>query len=221
MLTSDRNAPSLRIRTPESTARALREEISQHNLRVVLLAAGTVVMTAALWLLLYFVCTWIVVVALPILDKPQEQMPRGFPILFLVAALCAVVYAWVDRWLTPNERARDKKSAGEIFSELVLAIPRMTLSIGGTLAAWQKLEPSDYLQAAMLLHRIAEEKRVAMSSVRLDILDPTAALRILFALQITQVIDIQRDGQELWLKLNALRPAALRLSPQSLAGAGN
>jgi len=58
-----------------------------------------------------------------------------------------------------------------------------------------------------------------MSGVRLEIPDPAAATRILFALQIAQIIDSQREGQEFWLKLNPLRPAALRLTRASYADA--
>ena len=34
------------------------------------------------------------------------------------------------------------------------------------------------------------------------------AMRILFGLQITQVVDVHRDQNDFWLKLNPLRPAA-------------
>jgi hypothetical protein len=213
------HAPSLRVRTPESTADALRAHLARHNLRVLGMAAVTLFAVVAAWLLLYFVCTWLIVIGLAALDFHYTRIPRGFPILFAVAGLCAVIYAWIDRWLTPNERARDEKRPTEVVSEFILAIPRMTLAIGGTLAAWQKWEADDYLQAATLLHRVAEEKRVPMSSVRLDIPDATAAVRILFGLQLTQVIDVQREGQEFWLKLNALRPASLRLARESYADA--
>jgi hypothetical protein len=58
-----------------------------------------------------------------------------------------------------------------------------------------------------------------MSSVRLNIPDASAAMRILFGLQLTQVIEVQREGQEFLLKLNALRPDALRLTGESYADA--
>jgi hypothetical protein len=93
----------------------------------------------------------------------------------------------------------------------------MTLSVGGTLGAWQRLDDEELLQAALLLHRLAEEKRVPMSGVRLEIPDPETAMRILFALQLTEIIDVRRDENEFWLKLNSLRPAALRLGREDLA----
>ncbi len=214
-----RNAPSLRLRTPEATAKVLRAHFARHNVRVVLLAAGTLVAAVAAWLLLYFVCTWLLVIGLAIFDVHLIRIPPGFQIVFAVAAICAMIYAWIDRRLTPNEQPSDKKRPMEIFSEFVLAVPRMTLSSGGTLAAWQRLDDGDLLQAATLLHRLSEEKRVPMSSVPLDIPDPDAVMRILFGLQLTQVIDVFRVEREFWLRLSALRPAALRLAPQSYADA--
>ncbi len=209
----------MRLRTPESTAKVLRAHFARHNVRVVLLAGGTLVASIAAWLLLYFVGTWLLVIGFAVFDVHLTRIPHGFRIVFIVAAICAIVYAWVDRGLTPNERPGDKKRPMEIFSEFVLAIPRMTLSAGGTLAAWQRLDAGDLRQAATLLHRLSEEKRLPISSVPLDIPDPDAMMRILFGLQLTQVIDVFRDGQEFWLRLNALRPAALRMAPQSYADA--
>lgn len=213
------NPPGVRLRTPESTARVLRTHFARHNLRVLLVAGGTLLAVVAAWFLLYFVCTWLIVFGLAVFDLPYVRIPSGFGIVFCVAAGCAVIYAWIDRRLTPNERARDEKRPSEIVEEFVLAIPRMTLAIGGTLAAWQRWEPGDFVQAATLLHRLAGSKRVPMSSVRLDIPDASAALRILFGLQLTQVIEVQREGQEFLLKLNALRPEALRLTGESYADA--
>jgi len=204
--------PSLRLLRPEDTARRLRAHFARHNRRVLLFAAITLFGAAALWIVLYGVCCWLIVLGAAAIDLPLTRVPRGFSIVFAVAALCAVIYAWVDRQLTPNERPTDEKPAGEILADFLLAIPRMTLAVGGTLAAWQRLSDSDLTQAAALLHRLAEEKRLPMSGVRLEIPDPATAVRILFALQLTQVIDAQREDSEFWLKLNPLRPESLRFS---------
>jgi hypothetical protein len=211
--------PRLRLRSPSGTARTLRAHFHRHNRRVLLLAAGTILAAAALWVIFYGICCWLFVIASAVVDHPRTAIPRGFSILFVVAALCAVFYAWIDRRLTPNEQPRDEKRLGEVFSDFILAVPRMTLAVGGTLAAWQRLSDADLAQAAAFLHRLAEAKRMPMSGLRLEIPEPSAALRILFALQITQIIDLQREGQEFWLKLNPLRPAALRLIREPYADA--
>jgi hypothetical protein len=217
----DRIPPTIRLRTVESTVQTLRAHFARHNQRVVLIAAGTLVASAAAWLLLYIVCTWVFVFVCAVFDGPafDTPFPRELSILFVVAAVCAVGYVWLDRRLTPNEQPADEKRAGGIIVDFILAVPRMTLSVWGTLEAWQRLSDDDFAQAAGLLHRLADERRLPMSSVRLDIPDPDAAMRIIFGLQLTQVVDVQREKQEFWLKLNALRPPELRLARESYADA--
>ena len=211
--------PSLRIARPEDTAHFLGKHFARHNRRVLLIAALTLLAAVALWALLYGVCCWLLVLASATLDVSLTRIPRGFGIVFAVAAFCAIAYAWLDRRLTPNEHPTDEKRPGDVVADFLLAIPRVTLAVGGTLAAWQSLSDIDLAQAATLLHRLAEEKRLPMSRVRLDIPDLIAATRILFALQITQIIDVHRDEDEFWLKLNALRPAALGLGRGGYADA--
>ena len=211
--------PSLRIARPEDTAHFLGKHFARHNRRVLLIAALTLLAAVALWALLYGGCCWLLVLASATLDVSLTRIPSGFGIVFAVAAFCAIAYAWLDRRLTPNEHPTDEKRPGDVVADVLLALPRVPLAVGGTLAAWQSVSDIDLAQAATLLHRLAEEKRLPMSRVRLDIPDPIAATRILFALQITQIIDVHRDEDEFWLKLNALRPAALGLGRGGYADA--
>ena len=204
--------PTIRVRTPAGTAEVLRAHLARHNRRVLLLAAGTLVAALAAWVLLYFVSVWILVLGISVSDLPSERVPHGLWLLYSVAALCAIGFAWIDQRLTPNARPRDDKSLYDIVLEFLLAVPNMTLAVGGTLRAWQSLSDDELLQAGELLHRLGSEKRVPLSGVRLQIPDPESAVRILFALQMTQVIDSHRDGNEFWLRLNALRPASLRMA---------
>jgi hypothetical protein len=180
---------------------------------VLSLAAGTLVASLAAWVLLYFVFIWILVLGLAVFDLPVERIPHGFWIVYVVAAFCAVGIAWIDQWLTPNARPSDNKGASEVALDFLLAVPRMTLAVVGTLRAWLCLSNGELLQAAELLHRLCREKRVPVSGVRLQVHDPESAVRILFALQMTQVIDSYREGNEFWLRLNSLRPASLRMAP--------
>jgi hypothetical protein len=184
---------------------------------VLLLAAGTLVASVAAWVLLYFVFIWILVLGLAVFDVPVARIPHGFWIVYAVAALCAIGIAWLDQWLTPNARPSDHKSLYEVVCDFVLAVPRMTLAVAGTLRAWQSLSNEELRQAAELLHRLGGEKRVPVSGVRLQIHDPESAVRILFALQMTQVIDSYREGNEFWLRLNSLRPASLRMGSEGEA----
>lgn len=210
--------PTLRIRTPAGTAEALRAHLAKHNRWVLVLTAVTSVAALAAWALLYFVSIWMLVLFMATFDIPNAHIPRRFWVLYLVAALCGVAMAWLDSRLSPNARPVDRKHPWEIFMDFLLAVPRMTLAIGGNLAAWQKLSDAELREAAELLHRLGSEKRVPMSGVRLQIPDPEAALRILFALQMTEIIDTHREGNEFWLRLSPSRPAGLRMAPEEPAG---
>lgn len=216
----DKEPPKMRVRTPQGTAKVLRSHLAQHNRRVLALAIATLVAALAAWALLYIVCCWVLVLAIAIFDLPFTRVPRHFLLVYIVAAVCGIAVAWIDQRLTPNARLRDSKTPREIFMEFLLAVPNMTLAVGGTLGAWQSLSNAELLGAAELLHRLGEEKRVPMSGVRLQITDPDAAVRILFALQMTQVIDAYREpNNEFWLRLNALRPRSLRMAGEDSAPA--
>lgn len=216
--TQDKEPPKVRVRTPAGTARVLRSHLAAHNRRVLALAGATLIAALAAWALLYFVCCWVLVLAIAIFDLPMPGIPRHFLLVYVIAALCGIGVAWIDQRFTRNARLVDKKTPWEIAMDFLLAVPRMTLAVAGTLTAWQNLNDAELLEAAELLHRLGQEKRVPMSGVRLEVPDPAAAVRILFALQLTQVIDAYREeNNEFWLRLNALRPPGLRMAREDAA----
>ena len=203
------DAPQLRVVTVEGTARALRREIAGHNRRVALIAVFTLVVAAGLWIVLYAVCAWVLMLALIAIGTERATLPHGFTILYAVTAACAVGYAWIDRHFTPNEIPRDDKSPVEIASDFLLALPRITLAVGGTLRAWLHVSAAECEIAAAFLHRLGEERRLPLHSVPLDIPDEPMRFRILFALQILGAIDLHRDEHAVWIALNPRGPRAL------------
>ena len=202
--------PVVRVRTEAGTVRVLRGIFFRHNLRVAALAVGTLVAALAAWALLYFLSTWAVIFLMTVVAPDRDRIPPGFPMIFAAVALSAIAYAWVDQWLNPNTRPRDELRIEGVIADFILAVPRMTLAIAGTLRAWQHLSDTELRQAAGLLHWLAEEKRVPMSGVRLEIPDPDAVMRVLFALQLMEIVEVFRNENEFWLRLNALRPKSLR-----------
>ena len=202
-------APGLHVFTIESTARALRRELAAHNRRVALISLFTLAVAAGLWTVLYAVCTWVLMLAFIAVGTDRSALPRGFTILYLVTAACSVGYAWIDRRFTPNDLPRDDKTPGEIISDFLLALPRITLAVPGTLSAWLHLSPAECEIAAAFLQRLGRERRVPLHSVPLDIAGEPMRFRILFALQILEAIDLRRDDQTLWITLNPRGPRAL------------
>ena len=199
----------LRVFTIESTARALRREIAAHNRRVALISLFTLAVAAGLWTVLYAVCAWMLMLAIIAMGTDRSTLPHGFTLLYLVTAACAIGYAWIDRRFTPNELPRDDKSPGEIVSDFLLALPRITLAVPGTLSAWLRLSSAECAIAAAFLHRLAHERRVPLHSVPLDIAAEPMRFRILFALQMLEAIDLRRDDHALWITLNPRGPRAL------------
>ena len=204
-------APAPRVFSVESTARALHREVARHNLQVAGLALFTFVVAAGLWFVLYEMCCWAVLFFATAVGTSEAALPHGFALIFAVAAACSVGYAWLDRRLTPNDLPRDDKSPGEITADFLLALPRITLAISGTLSAAVRLTAPEVSEASAFLHRLARERRIPLHSVPLDITDATARFRILFALQLLEVIDLRRDERELWIRLNSSCPRTLGL----------
>ncbi len=204
-------APAPRVFSVESTARALRCEIARHNLQVAGIALFTLVVAVGLWVVLYAVCSWGVLFFQTAVGIAAVALPHGFTLVFLVAAACSVGYAWLDRRLTPNDLPRDDKSPGEITADFLLSLPRITLAIWGTLSAAVSLTAHEREEAAAFLHRLARERRIPLHNVPLDIADAHARFRIVFALQLLEVIDLRRDERELWIRLHSSCPRTLGL----------
>ena len=195
---------------PREIAASLRAHLARHNARVLLLSAATFAAAILLWTVLYVIAQWLTLLALVAARGEDTPLPRGFPTVFGAAVLCLLAYAWIDRRLTPNDMPRDDKSAGEIAEDFLLAIPRTTLAAWSTLTAWQRLTAHEFALAATFLDRLTREHRVPMHSLPLDIPDEAERWRILFALQLTEIVELRRDGRDYWIVPNPLRTFAIQ-----------
>ena len=192
-----------------SLARALRSHLAAHNLRVALLAALTLVAALALWYVLHLAAHWLALLFVTAVQGTDARVPAAVENIFWFAAAALLAVAWIDRQLRPDDRPKDHKSAAEIVWEIALAIPRLTLSVWGTLSAWQHLDARERAEAVALLEHLAQERRIRLSSMALEIPNAPRRFKILFALQLVQIIDIRREDREFWVTLNPLRPASL------------
>jgi hypothetical protein len=203
----------------DEIARTLRRHLAEHNLQVVLLAFLIAVASALLWLILFGFSYWMTLLFFSSVQGTNSAVPaRFFPIFWSVAG-ALLFFAWIHRRLHPDERPRDYKSPAEIALDLILGIPRLTLAIFGTLSAWQRLSPHELQLATSLLEHLGRERRLPLPSLPLDIPDAAARFKILFALQLVQVIDVRRDEGAYWVMLNPLRPRALNLQERRVNAA--
>jgi hypothetical protein len=191
-------------------ARALRSHLAAHNFRVALLAALTLAASAALWLALSRAANWLALLFVTAVRGTEAHVPMTVEKSFWFVAAALLVVAWIDRRWRPDDRPKDHKSIAEIVWEIALAIPRLTLSVWGTLSAWLHLDARERYEAVALIERLAQERRLRLSGLALEIPDATRRFKILFALQMIQVIDVRREDREFWVMPNPLRPLAVQ-----------
>lgn len=198
--------------TAHEIARALRVHFAEHNRRVALIAVGTLAVSLVAWAALYFVAQWLALLFVTVVSEGTAPMPRGVAVVFAAIAASLLAYAWIDRRLRPDERPRDMKSFAEIAADMLLALPRATLGAWSTLTARQHLSDGEIALAADFLARLAAVGRLSLSAAGYDLPDPAARERVLFALQITGVIDVLHGKDGASVLLSAQHPSALGLS---------
>ena len=213
------DAPPEAVKSTSTLVRALRAHLAAHNFRVALLSFLTLLGAGALWYGLYLAANWLALLFSTAVEGTEARVPGGVENLFWFAAAALLAVAWIDRRLRPDDRARDHKSIREQVWECVLALPRLTLSVGGTLSAWQHLDRRELTEAVFLIERLSVERRIRLNSLALEIPNAPRRFKILFALQLVQVIDIRREDREFWVLLNPLRPAWIGKSALNAARA--
>ncbi len=171
----------------------LRAHLRRHNRRVLGLTLTTFVFAAALWAGLYFVTWWLFLLA-GTAANPWTFQPMARPVVrgFIATAVLLCAFAWIGRFIRPNEAARDHKSAAEHFLDLLLAVPRVTLAAFGVTGAAARLSDLELEQAWNLLRRMNDaDKPVPVRTLPVEIPDAGARDRILLALQLSGLIEIR------------------------------
>lgn len=200
-------------------ARVLRAHLAAHNFRVAVLSTLTLLAAAALWYLLHAAARWLALLFVTATRGIGAQMPMAVDFVFWSVAAALLALAWIAQLLRRDERPKDHKTPGDLVWECVLAVPRLTLSFWGTLSAWQHLDAREIRDAAALVARLRHEPKLRLHSLPVDLPDDARRCKILFALQLVQIIEIRREDRELWVTLNPLRPAALQAPPPAPAAA--
>ena len=71
---------------------------------------------------------------------------------------------------------------------------------------------TEYQQAAVFIHRLANEGRVPLTSVPQEIPDERSRDNILLTLQLMQIIDLQKSDRDWFVTLNSMRPKAFQFN---------
>jgi len=171
----------------------LKEHLHQHNRSVLFLTLATFVISACLWAGLYFAVWWLFLFFGSAV-KSIDFHPAGPPVFRAFAALSVLlcIVAWVTGWLRPHPKPQDHKSIGAHFLDLLLAVPRVTLSVFGTGGAAARLNDTELEYAWNLLRRLDEtDRQLPIQSLPVEIPDPTMRDKILLTLQLSGLIQIR------------------------------
>ena len=185
--------------TGKQGVRELRSHFRRHNREVILLVTLTIFGVVALWSACYAVFYWLSILFLSVSQGLDAKPPERFPAFFLAGAGSLLVATWCLRWFSRGAVLRDEKSALEITTDFVLAIPRATLAIWGNLRALQSLDDSELAIAAAFLQRAVMERGIPVYRLPLDLPDPAAQKKIILGLQLVELLTQRRRGDEMWL----------------------
>ena len=199
----------------DAAPRALRRYFAEHNRQALLLAFFALVSSAFLWALIYFFVYWFALVGVTVsrsmniqtldqINRP-DLVGRYFSLEFAAGAVLVLAVAWmVRRWRLRVETLRDKRHYFLwIIAELLLAVPNVTFSIWGNLAAVTRLRRHEAADAWKLLQRIHEEGgRLSLAGLRQEIENEATLHHVVFALQLVGLVSVREYTQGWFLCLH-------------------
>jgi hypothetical protein len=212
-----------------STENLLRAHLRDHNLSV-LAASGLILIFSAIgWGVLYVVAR-VAGAGYVLFQKGSDQtgyftlesgklvhittaapyVPVSFHAVCLTVFGVLLVLAAMDAWYFPEERAVDDRPALETLADIVLFLPRLTLSVFLNFAVWAHLRPRDRREAAVLLDRLRVKRKLAIQELPQEMPDERRRDRILRVLQTTQLVEVRMERSLAWLRLSWRAPAGLR-----------
>lgn len=215
--------PLVRSQTTRVVATSLGRHIAKHNRHVLGLTFLSAALSAAVWAIVYAVVYWLYLLGATVyaafFTNGEMTPPGSYRLIFGAVAFALVVSAWFDHVSVPDERPPDHRLKSEIFLDILLAVPRTTIAIWGNISAWQSLSREQLELAAALIERVLREKRVPLRSTPLDIPDDRSRDKIVFALLMLRILEVEQEDGEARLRLSPFRPESLHLpNPRTLRG---
>ncbi len=171
----------------------LREHLRRHNRWVLGITILTLLLAAGLWAGLYLAAWWLFLLG-GTAARPYDFQPDAAALFpgFAATGLVLCLWAWIAHRLRLDAAARDHKGIGEHFMDVLLAVPRMTLSIFGTGGAAARLNDRELEQAWLLLQRMSRaDGPIPMHGLPVDIPDSDMRERIVLALQLSGLVEIR------------------------------
>ena len=199
---------------PVGAARALRRYFAEHNRQALMLALFSLFASAFLWAFIYLFVYWFTLVGVTLsrsfdletldqINQPQ-LLGRYFGWEFTAgAAVSLLVAAIVRRRRLRVEKLREARHyLLWVVAELLMAVPNVTFSIWGNLAAITRLRRTEAAEAWRLLQRIHEEGgRLSLTGLRQEIDDEKTLQHVVYGLQLVGLVSVREYAQGWFLCL--------------------
>ena len=161
---------------------------------------------------------------LRVLPAPRHDLLAGwrcrhplqsFLPVFAGCALLLCLLAWIVRKIRPNYFPVDHKPMFEIFMDIILVLPRITLAVWGNYSARQVPTERELRAAWRLLQAIGEmdHRKMNINQLPLEIPKPRLRARVVFLLQLVGLVDVRRYHDGLWLVMQGERARRLVRNP--------
>jgi len=215
---------------PEAASHALRRYFAQHNRQALILAIFSLVASAILWGLIYLFVYWFALVGVTVsrsldtntleqINQP-ELLGHHFLQEFVVGALTSLAgAAFVRHRRLRVERLREARHyLLWLVAELLMAVPNVTFSIWGNLAAVTRLRRHEAAEAWKLLQRIHEQDgKLSLTGLRQEIDDEKTLRHVVYALQLVGLVSLREYAHGWFLCLQDRDAFTLETSRAGIA----
>jgi len=162
-----------------------------------------------LWALVYFGLYALVLLVLTLGNPLGATAPVTFPVRFILFSAFFFGMVFLEKKVRPPRRVRDRATKLEVALDLLLALPRATVTSLENLRALLFLNRHERQTAWSLLERLHERRQIPLTEIPQDIPRERLATRVIHALQILDVIELRERDNEWLLSLRGTDTARL------------
>lgn len=192
------------------TEQALRAHFRSHNASVLASSAIALVFSALGWVFLYGTAYWLTLFTVSVIHAGEGHVSSAFNDIFLASSGTLLLVAWAEGRLFPHERPMDRRPPAAHALDVILFIPRFTMSAWNNISALASLGRGDLRLAAGLLDLMRDTGSISLQEVSANFPNGRSLKRVIDALIVARLAD-QRTTQHLaMIYLSSLAPEIFR-----------